>query len=158
VKVIFVRSEQNTSDILPKNVPEKLLIIDGKSIRNGTLQCREDWTKIIQAILLTDESIHHIQGEDVELWIQQHMYKARWSKLSMTVHDDYMSYHDSFDVLEPRLQLCCVELGYNHGNTLIELSNGEPSVTRVTRGLIIGCLDGTMMALELEMQSNRIFI
>jgi hypothetical protein len=38
-------------------------------IRNGTLQCREEWDELVASIELPDKSIHHIQWKDVKLWI-----------------------------------------------------------------------------------------
>ncbi len=46
VEVLFVRSEINSSDILTKNVPEKLLAQHANRIRDGTLQCTEVAAKI----------------------------------------------------------------------------------------------------------------
>jgi hypothetical protein len=105
---VFVRSEKKLSDILTKNVPEKLLVAHAKDIRNGNLQCRVEWDKLVGNIKAKDESIHHVNWEDVELWITQQMDADRQSKLSMNVHDDYVIHRDSFNNGEPRLELCYV--------------------------------------------------
>jgi hypothetical protein len=106
----FVCSEENLPNILTKNVPKKLLAMHGRrSLQNGTLCCRREWHEIVEAIELTDKTIHHVQWEqDVKLWIQQQSDEDRWSKLLMTFRDDYVMCHDSFDATEPRFQLCYV--------------------------------------------------
>jgi hypothetical protein len=37
VDMVFVRTEQNMPEVLMKNAPERLLVVHGKSIQNGTL-------------------------------------------------------------------------------------------------------------------------
>jgi hypothetical protein len=54
---LFVQSENNLSDILTENVPEKLVMIHGRRIRDGKVQRREDWYGLVEAIKETDESI-----------------------------------------------------------------------------------------------------
>jgi hypothetical protein len=99
VDVLFVRSEKNSSDILTKNVPEKILTEHATRIRNGTLQCREDWFELVESIERPDETIHHVQWEDVELWIrEQQADDDRRSESSCTVREDYFGCRDSFDV------------------------------------------------------------
>jgi hypothetical protein len=71
VDVLFVLSENNSSDILTKNVPEKLLMVHATRMRNGNLQCRDDWFELVEAIEEPDETIHHVWWEDVKLWIEQ---------------------------------------------------------------------------------------
>jgi hypothetical protein len=108
VEVMFVRSEKNSSDILTKNVPEKLLVAHAKDIRNGNLRCRVEWDELVGNIEAKDESIHHVNWEDVELWITQQTDADRRSELSMNVRDDYVIHRDSFNNGEPRLELCYV--------------------------------------------------
>jgi hypothetical protein len=108
VDVLFVRSEKKSSDIITKNVPEKLLTLHGKDIRDGKLRCRTEWNEIIEAIESTGQLINHIYREDVELWIKQQTDKDICSELSMNVRDEYMTNRDSFNISEPRLELCYV--------------------------------------------------
>lgn len=108
VEVMFVRSEKNSSDILTKNVPEKLLVAHAKDIRNGNLRCRVEWDELVGNIEAKDESIHHVNWEDVELWITQQTDADRRSELSMNVRDDYVIHRDSFNDGELRLELCYV--------------------------------------------------
>jgi hypothetical protein len=104
VDVIFVRSEENSSDILTKNVPEKLMSTHGTRIRDGTLRCRKDWHEIVGAIELTDESINHVQWEDVELWIRNQTDEDRRSEITMNCRDEFVTYRDSFDVKGNRME------------------------------------------------------
>jgi hypothetical protein len=69
--VLVVCSEENSSDILTKNAPEKILMKHAMRICNGNLKCREDWFKLMKAIEEPDESIIHVQWEDAKLWIEQ---------------------------------------------------------------------------------------
>jgi hypothetical protein len=99
VDILFVRSEKNSSDILTKNVPEKILTEHATRIRNGTLQCQEDWFELVEAIERPDETIHHVQWEDVKLWIREQQFDDdRRSELGCTVREDYSGCRDSFDV------------------------------------------------------------
>jgi hypothetical protein len=84
------------------------LVEHGARIRNGNLRCREEWDELVGAIELNDESIHHVQWEDVELWIQQQTDADRLIELAMTVRDDYVTSRDSFDMMETRMELCYV--------------------------------------------------
>jgi hypothetical protein len=108
VDVLFVRSEKNSSDILTKNVPEKLLTLHGKAIRDGKLRCRTEWSEIIAAIETTDETINHVHWEDVEIWIKQQTDNDRRSELSMNVRDGFVNHRDSFNISEPRVELLYV--------------------------------------------------
>ncbi len=84
--VLFVHSEQNSSIILTKNVLEKVLSTHADMIRNGMVQCREDWFELVEAIEEPDKTIHHVQWEDVKLWIEQQVDHGRClSELSCTV-------------------------------------------------------------------------
>jgi hypothetical protein len=57
--------------------------------------------ELVESIERPDKTIHHVQWEDVELWIrQQQLDDARWSKLTCTVREDYFGYQDSFDVAQ----------------------------------------------------------
>jgi hypothetical protein len=94
VDILFVCSENNSSDILTKNVPEKLLATHATRIRDGTLQCREDWFILVEAIEEPDESMNHVQWEDVKIWITD---EDRWSEMTCTVLDEYLASGDSFD-------------------------------------------------------------
>ena len=93
--MLCVHSEENSSDILTKNVPEKILTKHATRIRNGNLKCREDWYKLVEAIEEPDESIiNHVQWEDVKLWITD---EDRRSEMMFTVRDEYLASQDSFD-------------------------------------------------------------
>jgi hypothetical protein len=105
--VLFVRSEKNPSDILTKNVPEKLLAEHASRIRNGTLECREEWDELVASIEEPDETIHHVQWEDVKIWIQSQTDDDRRSELTATVRDDYLPCRDSFDVDRPQMVYVC---------------------------------------------------
>jgi hypothetical protein len=97
--VLFVRSEQTSSDILTNNVPVKLLSMHADMIQNGTLQCRKGWFELVEAMEEPDETIHHVQWEDVKLWLQeQRRDDNRRSKLACTVRDEYLACRYSFDV------------------------------------------------------------
>jgi hypothetical protein len=82
---LFVCSEENSSEILTENVPEKLLTKHATMIHNRNLKCREDWFKLVEAIEEPDKSINHVQWEDVKIWITD---KNRRSKMTCTVHDE----------------------------------------------------------------------
>jgi hypothetical protein len=62
---------ENSSDILMKNVPEKLLVAHAKDIQNGNLRCRVEWEELVANIEAKDKFIHQVNWEDVELWIMQ---------------------------------------------------------------------------------------
>ena len=85
VDVLFMQSEKNSSDIFTKNVPEKLLNTHATNIRNGRLECQEEWEELVGLLEVKDESIHHVQWEDVGMWIDQQTVDDRLSELSMTV-------------------------------------------------------------------------
>jgi hypothetical protein len=108
VDVLFVHSEQNSSIILTKNVLEKVLSTHADMIRNGMVQCREDWFELVEAIEEPDKTIHHVQWEDVKLWIQeQHTDDDRQSELACTVRDEYLACQDSFDVAQSETVYVC---------------------------------------------------
>jgi hypothetical protein len=89
----------NPSDILTKNVPEKLLTEHATRIRDGNLQCRENWDELVANIEEPDDSIHHVQWEDIRLWIAEgHADDNRRSETAYTVRDGYIAARDSFDV------------------------------------------------------------
>jgi hypothetical protein len=108
VSILFLHSEKNSSNILTNNVPEKLLSTHAEMIRNGTLQCREDWFKLVEAIEEPDETIHHVQWEDAKLWIQQQRRDdGRRSESACTVRDEYFACRDSFDVARSQVIYVC---------------------------------------------------
>jgi hypothetical protein len=78
--VQFVRSEDNESDICTKNVTEKILAIFSPHIRNGTLRCWRDWSR------LTNEIVRAIWREDVAILDKvdgrQRDNRSRWSNQS----------------------------------------------------------------------------
>ena len=78
-------------------------------IRNGKLECREEWEELVGLSEVKGDTIHHIQWEDVGMWIDQQTVDDRLSELSMTVRDDFESYRDSFDPMENQLQFSYVE-------------------------------------------------
>jgi hypothetical protein len=85
-------------------------MIHGRRIRDRKLQCIEDWHKLVEAIELMDETIHHLQWEDAKLWIEQQTdYDRQLYKLVSTVRDDYLACYDSYNQRDNRLQLCYVE-------------------------------------------------
>jgi hypothetical protein len=42
-----VRTDENESDLMTKNLPEKLHSKFAERVRNGNLRIREDWEKIV---------------------------------------------------------------------------------------------------------------
>ena len=109
VEVMFVRSEKNSSDILTKNVPEKLLTKHGKDMRDGNLECRTEWEELIGNIEAKDESIHHVNWEDVKMWIGQESDDARRSESNMNLRDKYVTHRDSFDVKMDEMRIHYVD-------------------------------------------------
>jgi hypothetical protein len=92
VVVLFVHSENNSSDIFTKNGPERIITEHGSRIREGTLQCREDWFKLVESIKHPEKTIHHVQWEDAKLWIEQRQLEDDiWSELACTFREDYCS-------------------------------------------------------------------
>ena len=69
IAVNFVKSKDNESDIMTKNVTENLQVLHGTSIRNGTMHFYGDWYEIVEeALERTRTPTDMAQREDVEIW------------------------------------------------------------------------------------------
>ena len=63
IAVVFVKSEDNESDLCTKNVTQKVLNRHVKNIRDGDLTCRREWNNIMKEIGKKD---YLARREDVE--------------------------------------------------------------------------------------------
>jgi hypothetical protein len=71
LEVDFVRSEDNETDVCPKNLPPKLLESFSKSIRNGLMNVRTRYEDIVAAV--DRESVNIAQKEEVVNWVRNWM-------------------------------------------------------------------------------------
>jgi hypothetical protein len=68
--VTYVKSDENESDMMTKNVSEKLHTKFAGRTRDGNLRIREEWEKVVKSV--TSDPID-AQREDVVNWVEQVM-------------------------------------------------------------------------------------
>jgi len=68
--VTYVQSDKNESDMMTKNVVEKLHTKFAESTREGNLRIRKEWDEIVKNV--TKDPID-TQREDVVNWVEQVM-------------------------------------------------------------------------------------